>query len=35
MPCSYRQYVTMFTEEMLWLKGRDLKMVMGGALYML
>src|SRR5439155_23962900 len=23
MPCSYRQCVTMFTEELPWLKGRD------------
>jgi predicted TIM-barrel fold metal-dependent hydrolase len=32
MPCSYRQCVTMFTEEMLWLKGRDLELVMGRGL---
>jgi len=31
MPCSYRQCVTMFTEELSWLKGRDLERVMGGA----
>jgi predicted TIM-barrel fold metal-dependent hydrolase len=31
MPCTYRQCVTMFTEEMPWLKGRDLEQVMGGA----
>jgi predicted TIM-barrel fold metal-dependent hydrolase len=31
MPCSYRQCVTMFTEELPWLKGRDLEQVMGGA----
>jgi predicted TIM-barrel fold metal-dependent hydrolase len=31
MPCSYRQCVTMFAEEMSWLKGRDLERVMGGA----
>lgn len=31
MPCSYRQCVTMFTEELNWLKGRDLERVMGGA----
>ena len=31
MPCSYRQCVTMFTEEMSWLKGRDLERVMGSA----
>ncbi|MSP30171.1 MAG: hypothetical protein EXR09_06915 [Acetobacteraceae bacterium] len=29
MPCSYRDCVTMFTEEMPWLKGRDLERVMG------
>ena len=29
MPCSYRQCVTMFTEELPWLKGRDLELVMG------
>jgi predicted TIM-barrel fold metal-dependent hydrolase len=29
MPCSYRQCVSMFTEEMPWLSGRDLEMVMG------
>jgi predicted TIM-barrel fold metal-dependent hydrolase len=32
MPCSYRQCVTMFTEEMKWLQGRDLELVMGRAL---
>lgn len=32
MPCSYRQCVTMFTEELPWLKGRDLELVMGGAM---
>ena len=32
MPCSYRECVTMFTEEMPWLKGRDLELVMGRAL---
>ena len=31
MPCSYRQCVTMYTEEMPWLKGRDLERVMGSA----
>jgi predicted TIM-barrel fold metal-dependent hydrolase len=31
MPCTYRQCVTMYTEEMPWLKGRDLERVMGGA----
>lgn len=32
MPCSYEQCVTMFTEEMGWLKGRDLERVMGAAI---
>ena len=32
MPCSWRQCVTMFTEELPWLKGRDLELVMGEAL---
>ena len=32
MPCPYRQCVTMFTEELPWLKGRDLERVMGGAI---
>jgi predicted TIM-barrel fold metal-dependent hydrolase len=31
MPCSWRQCVTMFTEELPWLKGRDLELVMGRA----
>jgi predicted TIM-barrel fold metal-dependent hydrolase len=31
MPCTYRQCVTMFTEEMSWLKGRDKEQVMGAA----
>lgn len=31
MPCTYRQCVTLFTEEMPWLKGRDLELVMGAA----
>lgn len=31
MPCTYRQCVTMFTEELPWLKGRDLERVMGAA----
>ena len=31
MPCSYRQCVTMFTEELPWLKGRDRDLVMGRA----
>lgn len=29
MPCSYRQCMTMFTEELGWLKGKDLELVMG------
>jgi predicted TIM-barrel fold metal-dependent hydrolase len=29
MPCSYRQCVTMFTEELPWLQGHDLELVMG------
>ena len=32
IPCSYRECVTMFTEEMPWLKGRDLELVMGEAI---
>ena len=32
MPCSYRQCVTLFTEELPWLSGRDLELVMGRAL---
>ena len=31
MPCSYRQCVTMFTEEAPWLQGRDRDLVMGRA----
>ena len=31
MPCSWKECVTMFTEEMPWLKGRDLQLVMGRA----
>ncbi|MBM3218632.1 MAG: amidohydrolase [Candidatus Rokubacteria bacterium] len=31
MPCSWRQCATMFTEELPWLKGRDLELVMGQA----
>jgi hypothetical protein len=31
MPCSWKQCVTMFTEEMPWLKGHDLELVMGRA----
>jgi predicted TIM-barrel fold metal-dependent hydrolase len=29
LPCSYRKGVTMFTEELPWLKGQDLEWVMG------
>jgi len=32
MPCSWKQCVTMFTEELPWLKGKDLELVMGKAL---
>ena len=32
MPCSWRQCITMFTEELPWLKGNDLDLVMGRAL---
>jgi predicted TIM-barrel fold metal-dependent hydrolase len=32
MPCSYRQCVTMFTEELPWLSGRDKELVMGAAI---
>jgi predicted TIM-barrel fold metal-dependent hydrolase len=32
MPCTYRQCVTFFTEELPWLKGRDLEDVMGRSL---
>jgi predicted TIM-barrel fold metal-dependent hydrolase len=32
MPCSYRQCVSMFTEELPWLRNRDLELVMGEAL---
>jgi predicted TIM-barrel fold metal-dependent hydrolase len=32
MPCSYRQCVTMFTEELPWLSGSDQEQVMGRAL---
>ena len=32
MKCSWRQCVTMFTEELPWLHGRDLDLVMGEAL---
>ena len=29
MPCPWRQCVTLFTEELSWLRGRDLELVMG------
>ena len=32
MPCSWRQCVRVFTEELPWLQGRDLELVMGEAL---
>src|SRR3989454_7974822 len=32
MPCSWRQCVTMFTEELPWLTGRDRDLVMGRAI---
>jgi predicted TIM-barrel fold metal-dependent hydrolase len=32
MPCSWHQCVTMFTEELPWLQGRDIDLVMGEAL---
>jgi predicted TIM-barrel fold metal-dependent hydrolase len=32
MPCTYRQCVTYFTEELPWLKGQDLEKVMGRSL---
>jgi len=32
MPCTYRQCVTMFTEELPWLRGQDLEKVMGRGL---
>jgi predicted TIM-barrel fold metal-dependent hydrolase len=31
MPCTYRQVVTLFAEELPWLKGRDKELVMGEA----
>jgi predicted TIM-barrel fold metal-dependent hydrolase len=31
MPCTWRQCLTLFTEELPWLKGRDLELVMGEA----
>ncbi len=32
MPSAWQQCVTVFTEELPWLKGRDLKQVMSEAL---
>jgi predicted TIM-barrel fold metal-dependent hydrolase len=32
MPCSYRQCVTMFSEELPWLAGRDRELLMGEAI---
>ncbi len=32
MPCSWQQCVSVFTEELPWLQGRDLDLVMGEAL---
>ena len=32
MPCSWRQCVTMFTEELPWLNERDKTLIMGDAL---
>ena len=32
MPCTWKQCVTMYTEEMPWLKGNDLELVMGRGL---
>lgn len=32
LPCSYRQCVTLFTEEMPWLNSADLELIMGRAL---
>jgi len=29
LPCTYKQGVTLFTEELPWLKGQDLEWVMG------
>jgi hypothetical protein len=31
MPCSWRQCITLFTEELPWLTGHDLELVMGRA----
>ena len=32
MPCSWRECITLFTEELPWLTGEDLEKVMGRAL---
>ena len=32
MPCSWRECITLFTEELPWLTGRDLELVIGDAL---
>jgi hypothetical protein len=32
LPCSWRQCVTLFAEELPWLTGRDIELVMGRAL---
>lgn len=32
MPCTWHQCITLFTEELPWLKGKDLELVMGRAL---
>jgi predicted TIM-barrel fold metal-dependent hydrolase len=32
MPCSWRQCITLFTEELPWLRGPQLERVMGGAI---
>jgi predicted TIM-barrel fold metal-dependent hydrolase len=32
LSCTWREAVTMFTEELPWLKGRDLELVMGRAI---
>jgi L-fuconolactonase len=32
IPCPYAQAITLFTEELAWLKGGDLDWVMGRAL---
>ena len=32
MPCSWRQCVTMFTDELPWLSGQDKQLILGDAL---